>query len=477
MLFRSDINDYLNKNSIRSERTVLSTAKNATVNDIEFNVLWLKVKEHFSSLYDSNNVSNEDKEKRNEIEEAATIGKEKESKIIMSEIEAFLQEKNWIGASYPTSCYDSLVEAVFHEIYRFGVFAKWGKVPQSVSAKIKGNKMLFKINGHFVEQPERLREGQVEEIIRTLQMRIPGLQINKSNPSEEFDMDDGTRIKVMIPPRTPMPVIVFRRFVVRNYSFENQVALKTIPKSDVQLYKDLARTHLNTVIAGQVESGKSTFLKSMYGARKSIYSSILIENHPETYIWRDFPERDCDELYLNGQRSDIQAAISDALRIDHDFIMFQEVRGAEAEGAIASTERGTRGLLMTYHITEPEDTPRQLAQHIVDEFPARNQEREIKRIASKLDIGITMKSIGNGQKRVTSVYEICFERASGKAWINYLIKWDPKTDSWTYNADVSNDLLEKMSDFDEEIAEGFLITLQERELISPLIGNKTVDCL
>ena len=124
-------------------------------------------------------------------------------------------------------------------------------------------------------------------------------------------MDDGTRIKVMIPPRTPMPVIVFRRFVVRNYSFENQVALKTIPKSDVQLYKDLARTHLNTVIAGQVESGKSTFLKSMYGARKSIYSSILIENHPETYIWRDFPERDCDELYLNGQRSDIQAAISE----------------------------------------------------------------------------------------------------------------------------------------------------------------------
>lgn len=96
------------------------------------------------------------------------------------------------------------------------------------------------------------------------------------------------------------------------------------------------------------------------------------------------------ELYTQNQ--DINQTTRRALRLDHDYIIVQEVRGIEAEGAIAGTEGGRNGLLMSYHITDPENTPVQLSQHIVDEYPNRHQANEIKRISKALDIGITMES-------------------------------------------------------------------------------------
>lgn len=466
-----DINEYLIENSINKSVSKKDTTTNS------FKDVWSKVREHFSEVYDSDRLSPKEKEKRQELEHLAIQGNEDAEQILTAEIETYLRDENLLGTEFP-NYYKNLAHACFHEIYRFGAFYKWNLYPNSPSAVIQGDEQWYKINGQFVRQKERLRdENHIKEIIRALQVYHPGLVINESHPHAEFDMQDGSRVTVMVPPRSYKPTIIFRRFIVNKFSFNEQAKRGTISEKDIPLFVALSKANLNTIIAGPVESGKSTFLKTIYAERDPDLVAVLIETNRESFLKLEFPDRLVHDTYTTNGR--IQDVIRTALRIDHDFVIVQEVRGIEAEGAITGTERGTRGLLMTYHITDPQNTPIQLARHITDEFPARKEVNEVRRIAQQLDIGITTSSLKNNdnKKRVTSIYELCYDVENDSAWINYLMKYNPDTDSWMYNANISEHLMERICEVDKELGDIILNHLKMRSKESPIIGETKFPCM
>ncbi len=461
-----DLNAYLNEHAVTVEHHV--STKDKTFN---FEQVWRKVKQYIDQLYDSKKVSTQEKEQRLHLEYQAMIGHTASEKYLIDEIESYLREQHLLHVGYP-AFYHSLAEACFHEIYGFGSFAKWQAFPHSTDGIIQGKDIWFNINGKFIRQKETLRdEAHVWEIIRTLQLRVRGLRINENQPEAEFDREDGTRIKVVVPPRSYKPTIIFRRFIINQYSFQEQAERGTIATDDVPLFENLAKLQLNTIISGKVQSGKSTFLKTFYSARDPNLVAVLIESSPESYLKRDFPERLVHDFYTSD--GNIHQVIRDVLRTPHDYIIAQEVRGIEAEGAIAGTERGTRGLLMTYHITNPKNVPRQLAKHITDAFPARIEHHEMTRIAEQLDIGITMTTLSNNEKRVTSVYEICYDDETEQAWINTFIHYNEELDTWFYNANISESLQEKMRAYHPRRAQAFIRHLRDRASANPY-HNKTI---
>lgn len=467
-----DISGHLQENAIHQILETDPSGKTFRT----FSEVCRRVKEHFEKQYDSGKVTNEELQQRNRVEYNAMIGKPEAEGLLINEIESYLRDENLMGINDYPGFYNSVAEACFHEIYRFGSLAKWRQYPDSPSGVIQGDEIWFLIDGTFKRQKERLRDdNHIQEIIRSFSLNHKGLRINENNPEAEFDMDDGTRVKVVVPPRSYKPTIIFRRFLIRRFSFQQQAEKHTIPKEDVAFYTNLARLPLNTVVAGKVQSGKSTFLKTIYAERDPHLVAVLIETNPESFLKRDFPDRLVHDFYTS--EGNIHQVIRDALRTDHDYIIVQEVRGIEAEGAIAGTERGTTGLLMSYHITNPKNTPKQLARHIIDEFPRRNEDREIKRIAEQLDIGITMTSLKNNEKRVTSIYELCYNEQEERAWIRYLVLYDQKTDSWTYNDNVSSALIEKMERLDESLCHSFLKALKERAGQHPIGGQTEFNCL
>lgn len=460
-----DINDYLQENA-KIELTVSPEIKeDEQTGLISFYELVEKVSNDFNKKYDE--LTDEELMKRQELEHKAVIGNPKAEHLLVSEIESYLRERNLLGVKYP-EFYNSLAHGIFQEIYRFGVFYKWELFPESPSAMIVGKEIWFKINGEFIKQKEELRnDKQIYEIIRLLQIGNSRFKINEGNPQEEIVLNNGVRIKVMIPPLSNQPSIIFRRFVVSKFSFYKQAEYGTIPLDDVPFYEAMSNLYLNTIIAGQVESGKSTFLKTIYGTRDEKKVAVLIESSPETFLKRDFPNRLVHELYTD-KNGDIHKIMRDVLRIDHDYIIVQEVRGIEAEGAISATERGTRGTLMTYHITDPRRTPEQLAQHITDEFPNRKLINEIRRIAQQLDIGITMQTFEGNKKKVTSIYELCYDFDTDKIWINYLVLYDETTDTWRYNADISPMLKERIYKYDKSLADKFVEHLERKSKQYPM---------
>src|SRR5690606_2441271 len=112
-------------------------------------------------------------------------------------------------------------------------------------------------------------------------------KINEFKPQAEIFLNGGIRIKVLIPPMANEPTIVFRRFIVSTFSFHQQAKLGTIPKDDVHFYEIMSQLEFNTIISGQVESGKSTMLKTFYGARDKTKTTILIETSPESFLKKD----------------------------------------------------------------------------------------------------------------------------------------------------------------------------------------------
>jgi pilus assembly protein CpaF len=449
---------------IQNKQSVSSMKKNE-VDLVSFDKLITDVKNHFDDYFKDDDVDNAKKQERLELFHLAVIGDSETEKFLTSEIDTYLRTVNISNIPYP-DYYRSLAEALYHEIFRFGVLQKWYVMEDSPAAKFIGNEFWIEINDVFVKQEEELpSDDTVREFINRFQAGQKNLKVNESNPYAEIALRDQTRVTIIMPPASYKPTLIFRKYTVSNFSFDKQASFGTIPKEDIEFYKVFSNLYLNTVVAGHIKSGKSTFLKTIYGAREPEKVAVLIEGTAESFLKRDFPERLVHELYSQGE--DINKVISRALRLDHDYIIVQEVRGVEAEGAIAGTERGRNGLLMSYHITDPENTPIQLAQHIVDEYPNRTQQNEITRIAKALDIGLTMES-KKGRKRITSMYEIGFDIERNQPFINYLIRYNSQIGQWEYNSNISKEFRKRITDLNESLAAKFVEHLSEREALYPM---------
>ena len=445
-------------------KTETSTHQSAINQD--FQGLKQVVQEFFHEKINGQNINDEEREERLRIQHRETDGDPEAMNMLVHEIITILRNSPYQNVAYEPM-FNSLAHAIFEHIFRFKNFYKWQLHPESPSAKITGKEIWFKINGQFIKQDEEFESvEEVEQLIRLLQQSNKNFTINEQNPQGELDLKDGTRVTLTIPPRTLYPTIVFRRFIVNQFSFAEQAKRGTIDPADIPLFKTLANVRLNTVIAGAVESGKSTMLKTFYAERPSDLVALMIEEHPETFLKRDFPERLVHEFSIKD--GDIQRVLRTVLRFDHDYVIMQEVRGLEAEAAINGASRGANGLLMTYHVTEPSKVCEQLAQHVLDAYPNRRYINEVRRVSQTLNLGVTMRTFPGNKKRVTNVFEVNYDYDTDRAWISYLIRFNSTTGKWEYNDEISSKFKEQLLEAGDGAYNDFYRLLQERKSSSPL---------
>ncbi|MEK6190608.1 MAG: CpaF/VirB11 family protein [Carnobacterium alterfunditum] len=473
MVTKNAIEEHFDINTFLSDRTTRtlkqSIESKTTQSKVTLNQVVEQLSEFFHEKFENQSISDRDRDERQQVEHKAMLGDKESMFMLVDEIQGFIRDNNIHSVNYP-AMYESLAHAIFEQIFRFKEFYKWSLYPDSPSAKIVGKELWFKIKGVFVKQEEELEsEESVYEIIRLLQQGNRSFRINQKNPQGELDLADGTRVTLTIPPRTLVPTIVFRKFIVNQFSFKEQVRRKTIHPNDQRLFEILAKARLNTIIAGHVESGKSTMLKTFYSQRPKDKVALLIEEHPESFLKRDFPDRLVHEFSIKD--NDVQRVLRTILRFDHDYVIFQEVRGIEADAAMDGASRGSTGLLMTYHVTEPSKVVEQLAQHIIDEFPNRRNVNEVRRVAQTLHLGVTMQNTENNEKKVTSVYEICYDFDTDTAWIQYILKYDDEAEKWLYNPNISSDLYKRLNKSDDKnlkVADEFIAILEDRASHEPI---------
>lgn len=397
----------------------------------------------------------------------AVIGKPEAMAYFIDKINEVLRKQNITSNEYP-SFYDSLADAIFHEVWGLSILTKWEKYPKSEAAVIRGTELWIDINGKFLKQHEEFEdEFQVERIKRAFTMRSEDSVINKQNPELEVEKEDGSRITMIQNPRSRENYIMLRRFVVQNLSLYEQARLETIPERDVPIYQALSRTMPNTIFAGRVRSAKSTFMKSMIRERDPDYVIAVLEKHFELHMKEHMPDRLIFEV--QAKEGDLHAAVPRLLRMEHDFIVVGEIRSLEMEGFMMAAERGERGAMSTYHLTDVHNVVPQLARHLLDEFPNRTPAIEIERVARNLDLIITMSTDRDRRKkRVIGVTEVCWDEEKRNYYITELIRFSKVTKKYYYSSNISKRLYGLMMEENQSEATKLLSLLKEREKESPM---------
>lgn len=397
----------------------------------------------------------------------AVIGDETAMSYFIVKINEVLSRQNITTQDFPTF-YENLAEAVFHEVWGVSILHKWDTLPESEAAVIRGTQLWIDIDGKFVKQPEEFESlDDIERIKRTFTLRLKDAVINEQHPELEIEREDGSRITMVQKPRGKEFYIIFRRFTVKNMTLEEQANRGTILTEDIPLFRALSRTMANIIFAGRVRSAKTTFMKSMIRERDPSYVAAVMEKHFELNLSNHFKDRLIFEV--QAKEGDLHHVMPRLLRMEHDYIVVGEIRSLETEGYLQSTERGERGALSSYHLTDVRNIVAQITRHILDEFPNRQFENELERVARNIDIIVILSADRDRRKkRVIGVTEVVWDDENRVHYTKDLVRFSPVTKKYYYSADISKHLLMLMAEENLEETKILLNHLRERSKLFPM---------
>jgi len=466
-----DIGDYIAKHSRAVDtdkyKNNLLIYKKDSVNVTEFKEVVRRVEQHFNAKFDSNDT--EKTQERLRMQHEAITGVKKAISFYKNEITDFLRKENLLQSSFP-SYYHSLTDAIYHDLYGLGPLVTWYDYPNSQAAHIMGTSIFFEIGDRLIKQTVEFENiDRVKELVRALVLKDSHSQINEYNPKLEISMEDGSRVTMFVPPLSRQISITFRRFVVSKLTFEDQAMKSTIDKQAISLFRALSIIRPNTGITGPVKSGKSTFLNTVYGERNHDQKIVCVEKHYELGLGLHYPGRPLDELVATEQQ--LLNLFPSILRTDFIYLIVGELRSVEAELCMLGAERGSMGLLFTFHNTFPVNIPGQIARLILDAFSNRKYESELVRAADNINIIITMEQMEDKSKKVTGVLEVRLDPVSLLISVHEIIRYDDITDTWQYKFDVSEQLLKRLRKNNSKWTETFINELKRLERLSPIIGD------
>ncbi|WP_163537294.1 ATPase, T2SS/T4P/T4SS family [Gracilibacillus sp. YIM 98692] len=404
----------------------------------------------------------------------AVIGNEQARQYFINQITNILRKNNITSDDYP-HFYDSLSEAIFQEVYGVSILHKWEKYPESEAAVIRGTELWIDINGQFVKQTESFSSlDEVNRVTRTFMNRTKEAVINEQSPELEIEREDGSRITMIVKPRSRTNYVMFRRFIVKDISLAEQARLGTIRDIDIPLFQALSRTMPNTIFAGRVRSAKSTFMKSMIRERPSEFVVAAMEKHFELRLSDQLKDRLVFEI--QAKEGDLHQALPRLLRMEHDYIVIGEIRSLETEAYLQACERGERGAATTYHLTDVEHVVPQITRHILDEFPNRQFDNEQERVARNVDLIITMSTDRDRRrKRVIGVTEVVWDEEQRAYRTVDLIRYSSVTNQYYYSSSISKRLLLLMAEENEEETKALVELLRARENESPMSTYKQIQ--
>ena len=251
----------------------------------------------------------------------------------------------------------------------------------------------------------------VEQLIRRL-AASGGRQIDRSSPSVDVRLADGSRLHAILPPLAiDGPALTIRRFSVRHL----ELAELTTPVQ-LELLVDAVTKRATIVIAGATSSGKTTLLNALGAHVSDDERLVTVEDAAELRI----PKPHIVRLEARLESSTLPAIsirelVRHALRMRPDRIICGEMRGAEALDLIQAMNTGHRGSLTTVHANSPADALRRIETMMLlaDADLPLGAVRE--QLAACIDVIVMMGRTEGAGRSVMAVAEVP-ERGAGDTW-------------------------------------------------------------
>lgn len=381
----------------------------------------------------------EDQVEWNKRQKNALLGHQKEVDYYSHEISYYIEKQHKAHIVHPP-WYDTLVEAVFHENWGLAGIYEWVKHHgSSSSCKIIQPYIYFLENGVQTLKPQRLSKNRYNTLKKALLLNDTS-QTERSDYHELY-MVDGTRIEIYNNHKESSGegVIIFRRYTVKDYSFERLADLQTIGHEAVPLLTHMVGCGYNVNMIGPVRSGKTTFLTTYQLYENPTLEGVLVETDPEIPMHLLMPKAPIMQLVSDGDK--LETLVKPLMRSDADYLIMGEARDGRAlRLMLLLTKKGTRRVKATFHTGHAQDFCYDVAQEIANVYGGNIWAYMIQ-AATNFNFLFEFMSdpMDKSKKRMKGIHEIRFNPDTMLIQTNAICLFDVESETWTYNSDLSEE--------------------------------------
>lgn len=387
-------------------------------------------------------------------------------------ISKYLEDNAKTGSPYP-KWYKSLTDAIFHEVWGLSGISAWMDMPESSSAKIIGEKIYFLIDGKMILQEQKISPNRFNALKKALLLLTP--EVPGNSPNIEILMYSGERVTFYGGTLTKegQDIMVFRKYVVFNYSLEEQARRNTIPKEAISLLKNLAQVGFNVLFCGAVRTAKTTMLTTFQLLEDKSLEGVLIESNAEIPLHKLMPGAPVMQLVCDGEA--LSGITKQLMRSDGDYIICGEARDGNMLSLLVEiANRGTRHCKSTIHLTDVFDLPYDIANMIVNKKGGSLDHTIIKVAKSFHYVFSFIQLADRSQKRLKGIYEIRYDYNTHNISIHQICRYELKSDSWSFAYDIGDD---KQAIAKEENYDAFISFKGELKKLSEKFPMKNYEAV
>lgn len=427
------------------------------IRDSQENKRIFKVHEHneflnvceLANSHMAREFSSDGDEKILDYNKKAMMGEDKEKAFFLDKIKSFLTEYKLENTQYP-SWYSSLAEAIFQEVWGYHAAAEWLTMDNSQSAKIIGTRVFYAspITGQMELMPQTITKERLEQLIKVLMFKSPEQRLDKGNAT--VYLKDGSRITIFTNKLTKEHTVIFRKYIVKRYTFEEQADRGTIPRDFIPALEDMVRMGFNVGFVGSPKTAKTTFLTSWQSYEDKDLEGIQVETDPEIPLHIISPEAPLIQFVANKDR--LGEIVEFIKRSDADYVIAAEAREVISLKLVTDIMRiGVRRCKFTYHQDDPMLFFYDAATDIVNEYGGDVFATALN-IAKSIDYMFEFIQLRNkSQKRLNAIYEMCFNHKTLEVTAHKILSYNHQADDWTYYYHFGGDK-ENIGIFEDERA-------------------------
>lgn len=413
-----------------------------------------------------------------EREKNAIIGKKAEVAYYKDKIKDYLRKNDLQGQWYP-AYYKDMVDAVFHENWGIAGLAPWAydmteELAKSSSAKIIGENIFFMKNGKYELQPQKLSDERRKQLKKALLLKTPKERLDQG--FHEVYMERGNiRITIFSGDRVKegQDIMVFRKYVMQELTFEKMAEYGTIPEKAIPLFHSMIEIGYNVMFAGAVRTGKTTFLVTWQKNEDPTLEGMTIATDPENAWHLIMPEAPIMQIVADGK--ELEGITKSLLRGDNDYVIIEECRDATAFNiALDITTTGTRRSKMTIHVNRALDIPYKMASKITAQYGG-DLNAIISQVFSNWNYVFEFIQLedNKAQKRLAGISEFRYDPAYDEVSIHEICRYDVSEDKWYWKYDIGEDKEYYGKRLPKSYAK-MQATLKELAEENPLTGNTVI---
>ncbi len=373
------------------------------------------------------------------MQKKAIIGYEREVSYFKDRIRESIKKYRASGCAFP-SYYATLPDAVYHENWGLAGIAEWFSECHrgSSSAKIIGSRIYFLEDGRMKLKEQSIEKARREQLIRAFLLLTPEERLDKD--FHELYMLDGTRVTIFggSMAKRDQDMIIFRRYTVPEYTFEEQASRGTIPSDAADFFRAMVSVGFNVAFTGAVRTAKTTFLSTWQSYEDQELEGVMVETDPEIPLHELMVKAPIMQIIADNEK--LKNISKNLLRSDADYFIMAEARdGIALDTVVKLASKGTRRMKITFHSRDPREFCSDVAAEIVKSFGG-SIDSTASKVAKSFDyIFHFIQLPDKSKKRLSGIYELGYDYETNKISIVQICRYDRTEGRWHWTHHIGAD--------------------------------------